>query len=427
MVRYDEHAASLRRAPTLPHAPPSRAGFAGASLAAALTTALAQPRIAYGSGPTPSASAALPSATPSVPPSSVAPAEESIIAPSPDELARLDARCAELAKTQHAAIDKLAAKSAKGFPAKLVKAAKQQLGRCTRTGPFAVALTIEGLEAAAPPARDSACKRPMAASEAAQFGCFDPPCPDCVRGKLRLHVLDAKGGASATTIGSLAREGARMRSNGDAIALGKALGSLEARVGGWATLAPGRNLLVHCGTVHHLDGPDDPFQPGSERCEAFELAKSALSRSSAANGLGTLTGEIRFTPEGPKIGIIPDDRSSACGSPEETAIASMCVGPRLWAPVAQGQLGSPYRDPGLRAWMLSMCRAAAGAGLDVGAGIAANVIADAVCADLTAGKPLRASLTDEDLAVVCGAAKPPVCPIGDTFQTMYGTLRDALR
>jgi hypothetical protein len=50
-----------------------------------------------------------------------------------------------------------------------------------------------------------------------------------------------------------------------------------------------------------------------------------------------------------------------------------------------------------------------------------------VCADLTAGKPLRASLTDEDLAVVCGAAKPPVCPIGDTFQTMYGTLRDALR
>jgi hypothetical protein len=55
------------------------------------------------------------------------------------------------------------------------------------------------------------------------------------------------------------------------------------------------------------------------------------------------------------------------------------------------------------------------------------VIAEAVCADLTAGKPLRASLTDEDLLVVCGSPKAAICPLGDTFQAMYGTLRDALR
>ncbi len=300
----------------------------------------------------------------------------------------------------------------------------ETFGHCAPVGTGVSLLTLHGLAAAPPPPLAPACAdNRLHPSVKVSLGCFDPPCPDCVAGEVQLTVFAAEHAPLTLSLGDLSANALGRTRDSDE-PFGIALGSLGGRVSATVQLREKSLGILHCGSVHRLNDLNDPYHPAGEACALLEYDGLNLVLS-GANAIGAWTGQVRSSAEGPRLGVVVDDRSDACGPPGE-ALPNTCLGPVVWAPVVDGEPRHPYQSAGFREAVRASCLASKnGSASEFGDGIAGWVLGEVLCADLLAGKPPRARLTSNDLSAVCGIRTD--CAIGDTFQAMYAELRDAMK
>jgi len=376
-----------------------------------VTSPRPSPSATASTSPSASASAA---STPATPPSAGPSSPEK---PSMDDVdaAAVSAQCEKIRSEQHAALDALANK---GLPKKKVIEGKALFGRCIPVGKAAIVLTVDEFGAAIPPAKkDPICTNGrIHPSSLASFGCFDPPCPDCISGNVYMKLVAPPFVALDYPVGMLALPGShRVGSEDDeGYDLGTSLGALSAAVVGTFDVdGDGWPEVLHCGTVHGLQR--EPLEKG---CALVSTQPIEFGPSKATTAIeNALTGGFRMTPTGPELSVLQIDARSSCAV--EFDQKRQCTGPTLWARYDKGVFIPPLEGPDPELWkrFAAQCREPVPDAF--GETIAASIIEDVFCEAVLAGKLPPEDLDAKTLAKHC----PGDCPAQPTLETIYEATR----
>jgi hypothetical protein len=345
------------------------------------------------------------------------------------DAAAVTRQCAKIAAQQHAALDTLAKK---GVPAAKIAAAKELFGKCQPVGKAALVLTIDELDAANTPAeQDPICSRgTVHPSSLAGFGCFDPPCNDCIQGNLMMNLVALPFSSAPRSIGPIAPvTGFRAHSDdGGDYRIGTSIATLRGAIkGSFDVDADGWPELLHCGTIHDLQG-DRPTMTTlrEEACTLLSTEPSGFGPSITATAIAdSLTGRFRMTASGPELAVVQADLRGECGENPDARLH--CTGPTLWSRYKDGAFVAPLEGPDPELWsrFVEQCREAAaqkGGESPFGSSVPARIIEKEFCKALPAGKLPPEDLGDRTLAAYCGGG----CPAESTIRIIYGATRAML-